>query len=368
MKRVMLSLAALLCLAVPGAVAQHSGAAAGVSGEDFPIGTETGVDPLYPGDNSSKYEFPVQKLECGGKYFEARATVTYCYCPAEERYRNLNLCVFLKPLCADEMKNPDYIAANCGQGTLVYHECFDLDGAGKKFKGSADAYSRAFSYYPPTVNDELKLEYSAVFNAARPEKNSIEYKLSKSAWSEPNGNIFYGRYPAVGYFADWKDDIIRFDSFRFFDDYSPDGYWDSAWLMARLRCFNERVSVLYAQGADCKSPDPGQIMAYVDFEIRGKKDGKDMVVGDAAVPYYRSRENGMWKFALGGKTGGAVTIEESVNVRLGRDQRFLDSAYGDRYTLKFRAHAECCYGDSKHPKSKKLMYIGRATFTYMLYN
>ena len=361
-------LTALFCLVVPGAVAQGSGTTAEVSGEDFPIGTETGVDPFYPGDSSLTYQFPVKKLECGGKFFEARATVTYYYYPAEERYRNLNLCVFLKPLCTDYMKNPDYIAANCDHGTLVYHECFDLDGAGKKFKGSADAYSRAFSYYSPTVNDEMKLEYSAVFNAARPEKNSIEYKLSKSAWTEPNGNVYYGGFPGVGYFADWKDDVIRLDPFRSFNDYSPNGYWDDARLMVRLRCFNENVSVLYAQGDDSESSDPGQIKAYVDFEIRGKKDGKDMVVDQPAIPYYRSRENSMWKFALGGKTGGAVTLEESVNVRLGRDQRFLDSAYSDRYTLKFRAHAECCYNNTKYRSKKKRMYIRRATFTYMLYD
>lgn len=359
-------LTALFCMSVLGAVAQEPESTAGDPIKGFPIGTATGVDPFYPGDNSLKYQFPVQKLECGGKGFEANAVVTYLYYSDEKKYRNICLQVYLKPLDSEGMRNPGGIAEYNGYGTVVYHKCFELEGPRKKFKGSADAYARAFSYYSPTANDELKLEYMAVFDAENPEKNSIKYRLSEFPWPEPDGKARYKDYPARGYFADWEDDIIHFDRFQGLDNYSDD-YWDNAWLLMNFHCFNT-MEYVESHGRDYKSSNPGRIQAYIDFDIRGMKGGTTMSSGIGCIPYYRSHENDGMIFNVGAKSDGKVTVEENMYIRLGRDQQFLDSAHGDRYGFRFRASAECCYNKSNQSKTGKFMYVERATFTYMLYN
>ena len=96
----------------------------------------------------------------------------------------------------------------------------------------------------------------------------------------------------------------------------------------------------------------------------------DTTMGQPIVdfPYYKTRENNMLRYAVGAKENGEVTIEENMYIRLGYDQRFLDSVYGDRYGFKFRAHAKCNSFLNKHYENRKSMRIERVALTYMLYN
>ena len=356
----------LLCFCVASVGAQDTVSGNEEYGEMSNIGISTPTGQFFPKDVYQKYEFPVQNIECNGHDFEAKAVVTYNYDKDKKTFYPIFLQVYLKPLDVEGMKNANHITNSSYYGTLVYHDGLEGNGPVKKFKGTAEAFARTFSPYPATVGDELKLEYSVVFDVENPDKCKDEYKLYKSLWPQPDENVFISDDARLSYLARWDDTAISFDKFRLFNE-SRENFWDSAALEAKLTCIKPQP-IGGTEKYDDMSSNPGRIMGYVDFDIRGMKGDTTMGQPIVDFPYYKTRENNMLRYAVGAKENGEVTIEENMYIRLGYDQRFLDSVYGDRYGFKFRAHAKCNSFLNKHYENRKSMRIERVALTYMLYN
>ena len=335
----------------------------------YTTGTITG--PFMPRDYLDRYTYPVQKIECDGRDFEAKAVVTYRYNNDTKKFGVLFLQVFLKPLDNSGMTNRDYIATQDYHGTLVYQECFDKGRTRFKFKGKADTYARVFSPFVVTVEDELELEYAVNFDVKNPAKNSAEYKLSKSPWPEPDGSAIFTTPPNRAYRASWTDVVLPFEKFRSFypseSGYRPFGrYWDKAFLLARIVCFNQ-VGDVEMQGTEYDKTNPGRIMSYVDMHVSGMKGDTTQTLDVIRLPIYETTENKTERYTVGSNEKGEVTMEESTFVRLGLDQRFFAHT-NDLYGLKFRAYAKCRYIPAISSENEKQMCIERATLTYMLYN
>ena len=310
----------------------------------YTTGTMTG--PFMPKDYLDRYTYPVQKIECGGRSFEAKAVVTYRYNNDTKKFGVLFLQVFLKPLDNSGMTNKDYIATQDYHGTL-------------------------FSLFVATVEDELELEYAVNFDVKNPAKNSAEYKLSKSPWPEPDGSAIFTTPPNRAYRASWTDVVLPFEKFRSFypseSGYRPFGrYWDKAFLLARIVCFNQ-VGDVEMQGTEYDKTNPGRIMSYVDMHVSGMKGDTTQTLDVIRLPIYETTENKTERYTVGSNEKGEVTMEESTFVRLGLDQRFFAHT-NDLYGLKFRAYAKCRYIPAISSENEKQMCIERATLTYMLYN
>ncbi len=314
------------------------------------------------------YEYPAQKLSCGGHDFEAKAVAVYTYYPEKKRYGSLALQVYLKPLNTDRLPNSDSIAKYGGAGTQVYHECFEYDGVEKRIDGSADAYARVFSNHPPTDNEKLKLEYSAVFNADNPGESSIEYLLYESPWTKADEVVCSASYPKRYCQAEWRLDHLHNMGRYSLPNLREADYWDEAHLEATMFCFQEKDSVR-PQGTAANSSFPGRVKACMDFRVDGMKDGKSFFAPVAPVGYFRSWEDGMVMCTLGANNNGEVTIEANAPLDLGMVQPFFKGNSRGYYGFNFRAHAKCRYVTSPgRTGGERRLYIEQASFSHVLYN
>ena len=239
------------------------------------------------------YEYPAQKLSCGGHDFEAKAVAVYTYYPEKKRYGSLALQVYLKPLNTDRLPNSDSIAKYGGAGTQVYHECFEYDGVEKRIDGSADAYARVFSNHPPTDNEKLKLEYSAVFNADNPGESSIEYLLYESPWTKADEVVCSASYPKRYCQAEWRLDHLHNMGRYSLPNLREADYWDEAHLEATMFCFQEKDSVR-PQGTAANSSFPGRKMELLSLQLVPEPFGSL----DQAIDLMDKEVDGTFKFKV----------------------------------------------------------------------
>lgn len=314
-----------------------------------------------------KYEYPVQEIECGGNRFKAEAQAEYTYYPDKGHYGIFVLRVLLKPLNTEGICAQDSVVKYEGYGTYVYHESFDLKGPVRKLNGSVDAYSRVFDVHPPAGDDELKLEYSAVFDVEHPGSSKIKYKLYKSAWAKSDKAVYYDKMPDKYYEALWRD--VKLHDMGYFAIPGADNhFWDKATLVARMNCFQEEKDIK-EPGTSLNSTKPGKIKVFMNFGIEGMYEGKHNSMYNLVAGYPFSYENNTFRCAESLTSNGEVTLEEKSFINLGNYQPFFVNRSWGYFGFSFRAHAKCRYVTSPgRTGGERQLYIEQASFSHVLYN
>lgn len=261
---------------------------------------------------------------------------------------------------SDELKHT--ISEYGNHNTVVIHNLFHEKGSKHKLRGEADVYARAFSPQSCTPNDMAKLKYIAVINLTDPDKSTISYKISKSAWkpadkfveTEPNqptrfcGQCTVRLHDCSDILMDGKNEYLK------------NGHLHGYIL------FEEKPDPKYGTSLYSDANDFGNMRTTVYFNINGILNGKEhgLSVGDGHTLFNLATKKRI--VAENSTAKDEVTVQQTIPVAKGFP--FADKVKPT--AIDYRVHGKLRlvrFGKNDNTEFPQLTFE-RASFSCMIHN